>query len=288
VVARQSKVPEGNANNVDLGVPAANLWLCTTGPCAGPGEGDLKVMEHVDNVLTNPATLGLGAYEFNVEYDNLVIQSVNPQDIVFSTTAGVTFNGAAVPAGAGVARAPAVCNFSLILENSVRFGCVTSGQVAGPSGSFDIAMLDLVPQADLSNDIFPGNNNGVLTVLKDNGCELAETLGHPVAGSVDGGLLQSCGDLAVTVRILEGDLNLDCTVDVQDEALIAYRYGSTFGMLLYSKWFDLEPQYHDLDIDIKDLQKVYGRDGSTCQTPIPAQAPLPCPSANEGLSWCGH
>jgi hypothetical protein len=79
------------------------------------------------------------------------------------------------------------------------------------------------------------------------------------------------------VRILEGDLNLDCKVDVQDEALIAYRYGSVFGMLLYSKWYDLEPQTHDLDIDIKDMQKVFGRDGSTCQNPIPPQLPLPPP-----------
>jgi hypothetical protein len=47
--------------------------------------------------------------------------------------------------------------------------------------------------------------------------------------------------------------------------------------MLYSKWYDLEPQSHDLDIDIKDLQKVYGRDGSTCQNPVPAQLPLPPP-----------
>jgi hypothetical protein len=31
---------------------------------------------------------------------------------------------------------------------------------------------------------------------------------------------------------------------------------------------------HDLDIDIKDLQKVFGRDGSTCQQPVP---PPPAP-----------
>jgi hypothetical protein len=242
-------------------------------------------MEHVDNALTSPAALGVGAYEFEVEYDHQVIASVNPVDVLFSfnncsKTFGYNFSSVelCVPDGAGIARQPSNCTFSLILENVIRFGCVTTGQVAGPSGSFDIAMLDLVPQADLSNDIFPGNNNGVLTVLKDNNCELADTLGHPVAGSVNGGLLKSCGDLAVTVRILEGDLNLDCKVDVSDEALIAYRYGSTFGMLLYSKWFDLEPQSHDLDIDIKDLQKVFGRDGSTCQNPIPAQSPLPPPS----------
>ena len=78
---------------------------------------------------------------------------------------------------------------------------------------------------------------------------------------------------AVTVRILEGDLDLDCDVDVTDEQLISFRYGAFFGSALYSKWYDLEPEFHDLDIDIKDVQKVFGRQGSTCQVPIPAQPP---------------
>ena len=265
------KVPEGNANNADQTFPAANLWLCTTGPCAGPGEGDLVVIEHAVNVHTgdqdgDSVEDGLGAYEFHVEYDNFVIQSINPKDIVFS------------PGGAGAARGPAFCSFSLILENSIRFGCTTTGfGTAGPTGDFDLARLDLIPHPDLTNDIFPGNNNGVLTVLKDNGCELVDVFGHPIVGSINGGLTPVCGDLAVTVRILEGDLNLDCKVDVADEALMGYRYGSFFGGALYSKWFDLEPQFHDLDIDIKDMQKVFGRDGSTCQNPIPAQQPLPPP-----------
>jgi hypothetical protein len=32
------------------------------------------------------------------------------------------------------------------------------------------------------------------------------------------------------------------------------------------------------DIDIKDLQKVFGRDGSTCQQPLPPQPPAPPPA----------
>jgi hypothetical protein len=99
-----------------------------------------------------------------------------------------------------------------------------------------------------------------------------------VLGSINGGLTPICGDLAVTVRILEGDLNLDCKVDITDEQLISYRYGSFFGSALYSKWFDLEPALHDLDIDIKDVQKVFGRDGSTCQNPLPPQMPQPPPA----------
>ena len=66
------------------------------------------------------------------------------------------------------------------------------------------------------------------------------------------------------MRILEGDLNLDCAVNVLDEQAISFRYGATFGNLLYDPWYDLEPALKDYDIDIKDLQKVWGREGSTC------------------------
>ena len=115
-------------------------------------------------------------------------------------------------------------------------------------------------------------------MLKDNDCELVDVFGHPVIGSVNGGLTPICRDLAVTVRILEGDLNLDCVVDIQDQQLIAWRYASFFGSTLYSQWYDLEPNLHDLDIDIKDIQKVYGRDGSTCQEPRQPQPPLGPPA----------
>jgi len=308
---------------------ACNLWICDdtdgAGPiCDGEGEGELRVVEQAINVFSDydnddvpdsgeafvctnfvdgipnngndtgcipGGERGLGAYEFSVEYDNFVIQSVNPCDIVFG------------PGGAGATRGPVdevnsslpenadcnpdpgavnngTCAMSLILENIVHFGCVTEGETpAGPSGPgpIDLASLVLIPHPDLNNDVFPGNNNGVLIVIKDNGCELADTLGHPTLGDVNGGLTVICRDLAVTVRILEGDLNLDCIVDLTDAQLIAARYGAFFGGLLYNKWFDLEPQFHDLDIDIKDVQKVFGRQDSDCQDPVPAQPPLPPP-----------
>ncbi len=286
------KVPEGNAANADPNVPKANLWLCAQpAACAGPGEGSLRVVERAEDVHTGDEdndTIedGLGAYEFTVEYDNFVIASVNPCDLVFG------------PGGAGSSRGPVdeldssdnpdcqpdpgalnngSCVMSLILENLVHFGCVTGGQSPGPTGDFDLASLELVPHEDLANDLFPGNNNGVLTVVKDNGCELVDAFGHPATGSVNGGLTPGCGDLAVTVRILEGDLDLDCDVDVTDAQAIAGHYGAFFGGLLYQKWLDLEPELHDLDIDIKDIQKVFGRVGSTCQAPVPAQPPLDPP-----------
>jgi hypothetical protein len=284
-----NKIPEWcfpgvvNNQNADCAVPSANLYLCQNGPCAGPGEGELIVHEYATNIDTAPAGAGgpgLGAYEFDIEYDNFVISSLNPEDIVFRAPPGSVApypNGAdATPDGEGSARAPANCSMTIITENVVHFGCVTTGPApAGPEGDMDLARLTLEPHEDLDNDIFPGNDNGVITIIKDNGCETVDVFGHPTLGSVNGGLTIECGDLAVTVRILEGDLDLDCDVDIQDQQLIAFRYGSFFGSLLYSQWFDLEPNLHDLDIDIKDLQKVFGRDGSTCQNPVPAQTPVP-------------
>jgi hypothetical protein len=287
------KVAEGNANNTGPG-PSANLWICQTGPCSGPGEGSLHVVERALNVITqddNNDTIadGLGAYEFSVEYDNFVISSVNPCDIVFGPTGAGAARGpvdelnTSSPANADCTPDPGAtnngqCTNSIITENIVHFGCVTAGQIVGPNGNFDVASLELIPHEDLSNDLFPGNNNGVLTVIKDNGCELVNVFGHAIPGSVNGGLTVLCGDLAVTVRILEGDIDLNCTVNGADAQAIAVRYGGFFGGLAYSKWFDLEPQFHDLDIDIKDIQKVFGRIGSTCQTPIPAQPPLAPPT----------
>jgi hypothetical protein len=228
---------------------------------------------------------GLGAYEFQVEYDNFVIQSVNPSDVVFNPGPIAPYPGGAdgVLDGEGASRAPSQCSQSIVLENVIRFGCVTANPLPpGPTGDFDLARLNLIPHPDLTNDIFPGNDNGVVTVLKDNGCELVDVFGHPVTGSINGGLTPLCRDLAVTVRILEGDVNLDCKVDIADQQMIAFRYGSFFGSSLYSQWYDLEPNLHDLDIDIKDIQKVYGRDGSTCQNPRQPQPPLgpPAPFGN--------
>jgi hypothetical protein len=299
--------PTSNAD-CDADPPTANLFICEVGPCAGKGEGNLIVFEYAFAVFANaddntdPGDDGLGAYEFSVEYDNFVIATVNPCDVVFSGTSVDPNN----PGGADgvldgegwlLGRGPVdevngqdnpycspdvnsnvdgTCTMSVVLENIVHFGCVTSGaDPDGPTGNMDIAALNLIPHEDLRDDLFPGNDNGVVTIIKDNGCELVTPLGHPVAGSINGGLTVECGNLAVTVRILEGDIDLDCDVDIDDAQAIAIRYGGFFGSLLYSKWFDLEPNLHDLDIDIKDVQKVFGRIGSTCQDPVPDQTPVP-------------
>ncbi len=78
-------------------------------------------------------------------------------------------------------------------------------------------------------------------------------------------------------RVRRGIAGPDCVVDVFDTQQIAFRWGAAKGSLLYQAWSDLEPSGQvkgDGDIDIKDLQFVYGRFGSTCAAPHPAQQPV--------------
>src|SRR3989344_3754433 len=56
----------------------------------------------------------------------------------------------------------------------------------------------------------------------------------------------------------------DCVIDVLDEQTMVFRYGAEWWTTLYHSRYDLEPSGGDGDIDIKDLQFVFGRDGRTC------------------------
>jgi hypothetical protein len=136
----------------------------------------------------------------------------------------------------------------------------------------------------MKSRLHPGQENGVVRRILDENCEAADIFGDPLAdaqgtplpGIVTGGLIEDCDDVSVTVRILEGDLDLDCDVDVSDDQAIAFRYGAFFGSLRYDPWFDMEPALKDFDIDIKDLQKVFGRNGSECsQSGMPADGTIP-------------
>jgi hypothetical protein len=98
--------------------------------------------------------------------------------------------------------------------------------------------------------------------------------GVPLPGS-DGAQAPVCSGGSLTVRTLEGDVDLDCNVDVVDNQMIAFRYGAVFGLPIYDPWFDLEPRNADKDIDIKDLQSVFGRNYSTCRNPIPDDQAFP-------------
>jgi hypothetical protein len=168
---------------------------------------------------------------------------------------------------------------TIMTENWILFGCVSSGQQLGnpsPVGVW-LKTITLTPDPDMFLRVRPTKDNGVVSEILDENCEVADIYAsEPWPFTLPGGLTEDCADLTVTIRMLEGDINLDCEVNVLDEQGIAFRYGSFFGLLLYDYFYDLEPKLIDFDVDIKDLQFVFGRDGSTCQVPIPdGQTPSP-------------
>jgi hypothetical protein len=230
----------------------ANLWLCKGTTCTHNGEGELVIAERVFNA-NDPD--GLGSYEFQLKYDHDIFDIVI-EDAGFLGSTGRTVD----------------CTMTVISENDIRFGCVSSGPVPGPTGSGVLAFTHVTPKADLRYRLTPGQENGLVRTLLDENCELADVLGDPLAdsqgnllqGILPGGQVAACTDATTTVRILEADLNLDCAVNIIDDQMIAFRYGAGFGNALYDSWYDLEPALKDFDIDIKDIQKVFGRNGSIC------------------------
>jgi hypothetical protein len=150
----------------------------------------------------------------------------------------------------------------LPLDNQVIFGCTSLGPLAGPVGGGVIAVLKVTRNPSIAPR--PNAGNGVTTFLDDVTADtkLADPFGNEVP-------VDRASDAHVVVRALEGDLSRDCRVNVHDEQLVAHRYGAFFGLLLYDQFYDLEPVQGDFDIDIKDLQFVFGRDGTSCPSPTP-------------------
>jgi hypothetical protein len=80
----------------------------------------------------------------------------------------------------------------------------------------------------------------------------------------------------VTIRYLEGDVEPDCTVNGLDTQAVAFRWGVSKGHQFYNPFMNVEPSgpQSDSDIDINDLQFIFGRFGSTCENPHPVQSPV--------------
>jgi len=258
---RMEKDVDTDATSIDN---AVNLFI--TDP-----QIPLVIYELVSNPGNDPD--GVGAYEFQLKFNHKLF------DIEIADASWLSHGGTRVVS----------CDMTIITENDIRWGCVSSGPVPGQTDAGVAAIITVYPEPDMYLRLTPGQENGVFGMLLDENCELADVYGDPLRlatgdlapGIVTGGLVEVCSDMGITIRILEGDLNLDCVVNVLDEQAIGFRYGATFGTLYYDPWYDLEPWNKDYDIDIKDLQKVWGRQGSVCDIngvgTIPPQMPLPIP-----------
>ena len=196
---------------------------------------------------------GLGAFEFQIKFDHKIFDITAMGDTEWA-------NGRSIN-----------CSMTVITENDIRFGCISTGTQLGlPQARGEIgARLWIYPEPDLRYRLRPAKDNQITRRILDENCEISDIYGDLFPGTL-AGLTPDCTDLDITVRRLEGDVDMDCDVDATDQALMNWRFPSFFGSAYYDPLYDLEPWPNgDYDIDIKDLQFVNGRFGSTCAYPIP-------------------
>jgi len=228
------------------------LWLCDedVASCEGEGHGHLTINEEVSGI---PSGVGLGSFEFLIYYWGNIL-NVSAVEGPFLGSTGRETN----------------CT-TMATEHSLRFGCVSTGSEPGPSGSGVLAYIEVEPDPELA--LRPTARNGFSMNLLNSrlDAELADEMGNPIP-------IEAVGSAQILVQALEGDVNYDCRVNVIDEQAVSVRYGTTFGVQPYDTFFDLEPTSPDFDIDIKDLQFVYGRDGRSCEEPVPPETATPTPS----------
>jgi hypothetical protein len=241
-----------------------------------------------DEVLINQTDPhGLGGFAFDINFDPTVWQQptidLSPAVALFSS-AGRTLD----------------CSISILGNGIDHVVCASSGTIGvGPvfGGAQVIAHVTMTPLEVVTEQVRPNKENGLVSPIKDTGVTVTNTCGQPLNdGSIQplpgqpecqgnplpgvgpgGALPQSM--TVVTVRRLEADVTMDCSVDIADMQAEASRFGMSTGNLLYNVFYDvnLPLQHGDGEIDINDIQFVYGRFGSTCQNPIPPQSPQPLP-----------
>ncbi len=226
--------------------PQASVEKVPNGASLFLGNGPLVIAENVAGV---PAGAGLGSFGLQVTFNPSLV-TVKIQEGTFLTSTGQ----------------PSNCLTALGLGRS-SLSCFIPPNVQGPTGTGTLAILTVQSVAGLQLRAAPGN--GIDLVLNDvaTATQLMTTAGARIPLSV-------VGDARVIVRALEGDVNTDCIVNVVDQQMVAGRFGVAVGSLHYGTDRDLEPAVApDGGIDIKDLQVIYGRSGSTCANPHPYQPP---------------
>ncbi len=224
---------------------------------------------------------------------------------------GIVTNGVCTTPGTNGRKLS--CSISIPFNGVIHEACASTGTFAtGPQWAGDkvMAHVTLTLQDLLREAIRPNKENGDVSTVKDDQVTVTNSCGQPLndetqgstsippsfqtpgvppnpdcqgvrlQGVGPGGVLvgnPNGGQLTSTFRRLEGDVTKDCSVDISDMQLEASKFGTSLGNLLYGVFFDVnEPTQHgDGEIDINDVQFVFGRMGSECSLPIPPQPPAP-------------
>ncbi len=235
-----------------------------------------------DEIMTNQGDPnGLGGFSFDVHYDPTIFN--NPTIDLSPAVALFAASGRTLD-----------CSITILGNGIDHVACASTGTIGvGPQwvGAQVMAHVTLTPLEIVTEQVRPNKENGIVTPVKDTNTTVTNTCGQPLNdGTIQpipgqpecqGNPLQGVGPggvlndsmTTVTIRRLEGDVTKDCTVDVSDMQNEASRFGMSTGNLLYNVFYDvnLPLQHGDGEIDINDIQFVYGRMGSTCASPIPAQ-----------------
>jgi hypothetical protein len=271
LIGHQATATGPGSPAVSVAPSLANLWLCNVN-CTKQVEGveEVNLLVNLDSAVTsldpkcvgtatastpNPEaptatpcpTQGVAAFQFDVLYNqNIALLSAQGSGIFGSAGCGST-------PGQGV----------------LHVRCPATGKLASPaSGPGAMANVRVQPQADDYSLLHAHQENGLVAELILQSCQLLDARNNAIK-------MSECGNAAVTIRYLEGDVQPNCLVDVFDQQQVAFRWGIGIGSLLYSERFDLEPSaLPDGDIDTLDLQVVAGRHGSTCNDPHPPQPPV--------------
>ncbi|MCH7698847.1 MAG: hypothetical protein IH865_07915 [Chloroflexi bacterium] len=258
-----------NDDNVPLlgkGLILMNVWLTRQGDKIPPadclsGDDIAALAEALDHPIASPDPKDpsqpqqLAAFEFEMHYD--------------ATKVCVTLTEGAAWTAAGAVCFVEDSNTKPQLEGVARIGCVTAGKGHNINELEPLALISIYPQPEIYSQAKPNQNNGVVVQVNNVNCDLSDEQGQAIP-------ISGCHDVAVTFRYLEGDVNPNCVVDAADIQTIAFRWGVAKGSLIYNDFLNLEPSgaQADDDIDINDLQFVYGRFGSTCDDPHPPQEPV--------------
>ncbi len=243
-----------------------NVWLTRQGSKIPPtdclsGTDIGTLTEQLSQTITSPdpkdpsAVQQIAAFEFDVLYDN--------KKVCVDLTEGASW-----------AAAGAVCIIEDSaskpqLEGVARIGCVTTGKGLGINELDALATINVYPQPEIYSPMKPNQENGNVVQINNLNCDLGDEQGHAIP-------IFACDDAAFTFRYLEGDVEPDCSVDAIDAQAISFRWGVDKGSLIYDDFMNLEPSgaQADDDIDINDLQFIFGRFGSTCANPHPPQPPV--------------
>jgi hypothetical protein len=241
-----------------LAAPAVqNVWLTRQGNKIPPANCLLSTNSgEVSQALSDEIpSHDLGGFAFDVEFD--------PAVACVEITEGEEFEAANAVCGVEDSKTTASLGGTASIE------CATIGEGQGIDELAPLADISVQPRPIVYSENKPNQGNHAVTELNVTNCELTNDQSADIPVS-------SCVGAAITFRYLEGDVEPDCVVDALDAQNVAFRWGVSVGSSLYKDFVNLEPagEQADSDIDLADLQFVFGRFGSTCDRPHPPQPPL--------------